>query len=444
VLLFTLGVSVLAALLFGSFPIVRYGSPNLASSLKEGGRGGGEGRRRHRARNGLVVSQVALALVLLIGSGLMIRSLGELWRVHPGFERPEEILTFNLFIPSAEVEDPGIAVRTHEQILRGIEEIPGVASVGLSTSVPMDGRGYTNMTHVRGLTEASPPSRRYKFVSEGYFETMEIPVLAGRTITWADIHARRPVAVVNERFAREYWADPAAAVGELIAQSPEGGWREVVGVVGNVRDDGPDREARALVYWPMAVETFWGVDVLVMRSLTYAVRTAGVEPLDLLDRVRETVWALNPNLPLADVRTQKAILEDRTARTSFTMVLLSIAAGVALLLGIVGLYGVISYAVSTRTREIGIRMALGARHQAVTRMVLRHGLLLAAVGVAAGLGAAVGLTRLMSALLFGVEPVDPPSFAAPSVALVGIALLASYIPARRAASVDPMDTLRDE
>ncbi len=444
VLFFTLAVSILAAALFGSFPIVRYGSPNLVSSLKEGGRGGGEGRQRHRARSGLVISQVALALVLLIGSGLMIRSLSALWRVHPGFERPEEVLTFRLSIPRAEVEDRAMVPHTHEQILRGIEEIPGVVSVGLSTSLPMDRRGSTNMTHVQGLTEDSPPSRRYKFVSENYFETMEIPLLAGRTYTWADIHARRPVAVVNERFAREYWGDPAAAIGKQIAQSLQGGWREVIGVVGNVRDDGPDREPRVIVYWPMALENFWGTDTLVWRSMAYAVRVSGVEPLNLLDRTRETVWAVNPNLPLAGVRTQKAIVEGRTARTSFTMLLLSIAAGVALLLGIVGLYGVISYAVSTRTREIGIRMAMGARHQQVTRMVLRRGLGLAAIGVAVGLAAAVGLTRFMSALLFGVEPVDPVTYIVTSAALTAIALLATYIPARRAAGVDPTEALRWE
>ena len=444
VLIFTLGVSVLAALFFGSFPVLKYARPDLVSSLKEGGRGGTEGRQRHRARSGLAIAQVALALVLLIGAGLMIRSLGALWGVHPGFERPEEVLTFSLFIPSAEVADHDGVARTHERILRAIEAIPGVAAVGLSTSVPMDRRGYTNMTHVKDITGESPPSRRYKFVSEGYFETMGIPVLAGRPIAWPDIHGRRPVAVVNERFAREYFDGPAAAIGKLIAQDPDGGWREIVGVVGDVHDDGLDREARVLVYWPFAVSDFWGADVLVMRSLVYAVRAAGVAPHNVLGQVRAAVWSVNPNLPLANVRTQKAILDLSTARTSFTMVLLSIAAAVALLLGAVGIYGVISYIVAQRTREIGVRVALGARREDVRRLVLRQGGLVVAVGIAVGLAAAVGLTRLMSAMLFGVSPLDPVTYAAVSVGLGIIALLAIYIPARRAANVDPVEALRWE
>jgi predicted permease len=428
VLLFTLGVSVLAGLLFGLFPVLKYGSPNLVNALKEGGRGGSQGKEHHRARSILVVSQIALALVLLVGSGLMIRSFQALQQVHPGFERPKEVLTLRISIPDAEVEDDEIAALTHERILERIAEIPGVTSAGFSTSVTMDGWDSNDAIYVEDFPVASedqiPPIRRFKWISANYFETMENPVLAGRAITWADIHNRAPVVVVTENFATEYWESPAAAIGKRIRQGPDEPWREIIGVVGNVHDDGVGEDARTVIYWPQVMTNFWDNEIYTQRSMAYAIRSNRLATGGLLADVRRAVWSVNPNLPLANVRTLEELLERSMARTSFTLVMLGIAAGVALLLGAVGIYGVISYAVAQRTREIGVRIALGARHQ--------------------GLGASVGLTRLMSALLFGVDPVDPVTYGAVSVGLAGIALLASYLPARRAASVDPIEALRWE
>ena len=447
VLLFTLVVSLLVGLLFGLVPALKYTRSQLVSALKEGGRRSSDGKERHRARSILVVSQVALALVLLIGSGLMIRSFQALRRVQPGFVRPEEVLTLRIGIPSAEIPDVEQTVRAHERILRRIEEIPGVVSVGLSQSITMDGYDSNDVVHVEELPTREgqlPPVRRFKWISERYFETMGNPILAGRAITWTDVYRHAPVAVVTENIAREYWKEPEAALGKRIKQSLESPWREIVGVVGNEHDDGVDQKAVPTVYWPMLVEDFWGAKLFTPRTMAYAIRTQRLGTPTFIEEVRQAVWSVNPNLPLADVRTLEEILAQSLARTSFTLVILGIAAGVALLLGAVGIYGVISYSVSQRTREIGIRMALGAQQGQVSGLFLRHGLLLAGIGVALGLGAAAGLTRLMSALLFGVSPLDPVTYGAVAVGLAGVALLASYVPARRAMSVDPAEALRWE
>lgn len=439
VLAFTLLITLAVALLFGAVPALRARTTNLVSALGEGGRSSGISRGADRTRSALVIMQIAMALVLSISSGLMVRSLQALRNVDPGYAAPNTILTARLSFPGAGITDPANAVM-HEQIARAIEGIPGVTSVGASTRLPMNGGSYTNMTHVQGRTDASPPSRRYKFISASYFETMKIPLLAGRTIAWSDVHSMAPVAMVNERFSREYWDDPTQAVGKMIAQSPSGGWRQIVGVVGNVRDDGLNRDERALVYWPIAVTSFWGVDTLVMNGLTYAIRTS-IDPSSIAPQVRAAIWSVNPNVPIMNVMTQREVLFDSTARTSFTMTLLGIASAIAVLLGVVGLYGMIAYTVALRSREIGIRLALGAKTRTVTSMMVRRGLSLAVVGIAVGLTTAVATTRLMAALLFAIQPVDALTYGVMATLLVLVALLASYLPARRAASVDPARTL---
>jgi predicted permease len=292
-----------------------------------------------------------------------------------------------------------------------------------------------------------PPIRRYKWIGEGYFETMGNPVLAGRGITWHDIDTRAPVVVVTENLAREYWGDPAKAIGKRVRQNFDdnpGPWLEIVGVVGNERDNGVSEESPTIVYWPMLVEHFWTQDLFAQRSMVYAIRTKRLGTPTFLEEIRSAVWSVNPNLPLANVRTLEEILEDSMARTSFTLVMLGIASAVALVLGAVGIYGVISYSVSQRTREIGVRMALGAARRDVNRLVLKEGFPLILAGLALGLVGAFGLTRLMSALLFGVSPVDPITFASVPVALAVVALVASYVPARRAAGLAPTEALRWE
>lgn len=451
VLAFTCGLSVLAGILFGLLPAVRYGSPKLSAALKEGGRGGTGGRERHLARNGLVVAQMALALVLLAGSGLMIRSFQALRAVDPGFRDRERVLTFRVSIPEAEVPDPVVMAQTHQEILRRVQALPGVASAAISSSVTMD--GWDTSDALEGEDHPPepgqlPPIRRYKWIGPGYFSTMGNRLLAGRDLTWQDVNDRARVVVVSATLAGAEFGDPAAAVGKRVRQAGIGSahpWYEVVGVVGDVRDDGVGRDPVAVVYWPQIVEDFWDEEgPLAQRSMAYAVRAASDNPDALLPAVRQAVWGVDPNLPLARVRTLAEISSASTAQTSFTLIMLVIAAGVALFLGAVGIYGVISYVVSQRTREIGVRMAIGAERADVSRMVLRQAGTLAAAGVGVGLAAAFGLTRLMASLLYGVSPVDPLTFVGVAVALTLIALLASWIPARRAAGVDPTEALRAE
>ena len=452
VLLFTAGISIASGVLFGLFPALRYGRINLVSALKEGARGAGTGRQRHRARNSLVVVQLALALVLLVGSGLMLRSSQALKNVNPGFQNAEDVLTLTLTIRGAEVPDPEEVPRTQELLAHLLEELPEMESVGLTSSLPMDMRAGFDPIFVEDFPLAEgqlPPTRRFKWIGPGFVETMENSIVAGRTLTWADIHDRTRVVLVTENLAREYWGEPSAAIGKRIGTGLQtGDWREIVGVVGDVRDDGVAADPVAIVYWPMILEGFWadvnGDELFVMRTMSFAFRSSRVGMADFLTDIRQTIRSVNPNFTIADVRTMQDVLDGSMARTAFTLVMLGIASAVALLLGTIGVYGVVSYVVNQRTREVGVRIALGAESGQVTRMVLRQGLILATVGVAVGLISAYGLTRLMSALLFGVNPVDPLIYLVMSIGMTGITLLASYLPARRAAATDPMEALRAE
>jgi predicted permease len=447
VVLFTAAISMFAGLLFGLLPVIKFATPYLAGALKEGGRLSSAGRQRHRARNTLVVVEIALAVVLLVASGLMIRTFQAMRSVNPGFSRPEEVLTLRVAIPTQVIQDGEQAVRTHEQIKGSIEKLPGVTSVGLSSSITMDGYDSNDPIFVEdfpGPGGRIPPLRRFKWVSENYFETMGNPIVAGRAISWTDIYSKAPVAVISENLAREYWKEPAAALGRRIRNSPENPWRTIVGVVGNDHDDGVARPSPAIVYWPLLMENFWDQKQFAQRNVGYAIRTARAGSPTLLKEIQQAVWAVNPNLPVAAVQTLTEIQADSMAQTSFALVMLGIAAAVALVLGVVGIYGVISYVATQRTREIGIRMALGAAERDVRRLFLRHGMLLAAIGIAIGAGAAAGLTRVMATLLFGVSSDDPPTYLAVALGLGVTALLASYIPARRAARVDPAHALRQE
>jgi ABC-type antimicrobial peptide transport system permease subunit len=276
---------------------------------------------------------------------------------------------------------------------------------------------------------------------------MGTQLIAGRDITWSDIDAGGKVAVISENMARELWREPAAAIGKRIREFPRNDpnfWREIVGVVTDVHEDGPQQKAPTMVYWPIQMENFLGNPVYGTPAIAFVIRSKRAGDESLLDEVRKAVWSVNPNLPVFLINTMKELYDRSIAQTSFALVILAIAAAMALSLGIIGLYGVISYVVSQRSREIGIRLALGADPVQLKRMFVRHGLTLAVVGSAIGLGVAVSLSRLMSSLLFGISPLDPTTYAVVFGVLLAAAGLASYMPARRAARVDPVETLRAE
>ncbi|HEV2348930.1 MAG TPA: ABC transporter permease [Terriglobia bacterium] len=444
--LFTLAVSLVASLLFGSIPILKYAGRRLGTGLREGGRSMSESRERHRSRSVLVVVQVALALVLLISSGLMIRTFRALTRVDPGFVAPSEVQIFRVDIPDTAVKEAERVVRTQEEILHKIEAVPGVSSVAISMSVPMDGNGWYDPVLVKDHSYAPGeiPLHRYRFVAPGYFKTLGTRLVAGRDLTWSDIYNKVPVAIVSEKLARENWHDPSDALGKQIRSNTKDDWRTVVGVVGDVHEDGMDKEASNSVYWPILEARSESNDIDVRRYVTFSIRSPRAGSESLVNEVRRAVWSVDPNLPLADIRTLDYYYKRSMARTSFTLLMLAVAGGMALLLGVVGLYGVIAYSVSQRRREIGIRMALGAEHQDLVAMFVRHALGLTGIGVACGLLAALALMRLMSSLLFGVKPFDAVTYGTVSLGLIATAALSSYLPARRAAAVNPIESLRAE
>jgi putative ABC transport system permease protein len=447
VLAFTLVISILAGLLFGAIPVIKYAGPHLAAALRSGGRSASQSKERHRARNVLVVVQVALALVLLTSAGLMIRTFRALKSVEPGFTRPAEVQTLRISIPQVEVKDPVQTARMHQAIVDKVAAIPGVSSVALTSSVPMTSDTWHDPVFVadREYGESKlPPLRLFKFVSPGLLATVGNRLVTGRDLMWTDVYARRLVVMVTENMARELWTTPQAAIGKRIRVSLDQPWREVIGVVGDERDDGLNKPPTAAVLFPFLMDKFGEDDLFVRRSLAIMIRSSRTGSSGFLNEISRAVWSVNPNLPLADVRTLQEVYNRSLARTSFTLVMLAAAGGMALLLGVAGIYGVISYSVSQRTREIGIRMALGARKSEVTTMFLRSGLTLAAIGVVLGLVVAAPLMRLMSSLLFNVSPLDPLTYAAVAVSLVGAALLASYIPSIRATLVNPVEALRAE
>jgi predicted permease len=449
VLLFTLGLSLITSLLIGFIPVLKYAGATATNGLREGGRALSQSRERHRARKTLVVVQVALALVLLICSGLMIRTFRALMHVSPGFVAPDAVQMFRFYIPETQIPDAQRerVVRMEEEILHKLAAIPGVSSVGFSTTVPMEGRSSNDLVfaqdHVYGEGEL-PPIRRFKFVSPGFFATLGTQILAGRDLTWTDTYQKRPVAIISENFARQYWHDPQNAVGKRIRPGNVDDWREIVGVVQDVHDDGVDKEAPSSVYWPVLLDRFEGEKQSVQRSLAFAVRSPRAGSRTFMNEVQERVWSVDADVPLADVSTLGTLYTKSMARTSFTLVMLCVAGSMALLLGVVGIYGVISYAVSQRTREIGIRMALGAQRDTLTAMFVRQGLRLTLIGAACGLVAAFVSMRLMSSLLFNVSPVDPITYITITIGVVAVAYLACYLPSRRAATVEPMEALRTE
>jgi predicted permease len=449
VLLFTLALAVFISLLIGALPLAKYAGGHVNASLREGGRGLSQSRERHRARNALVILQVALALVLLICSGLMIRTFRALMHVPPGFAAPETLQTFRIYVPETQIPDSATErlVRMEQGMLDKIAAISGVSLVSFSSAIPMDGRSSSDLVVAQDRTYKEgefPPVRRFKFISPGFFATLGTPLIAGRDLTWSDIYQKIPVAIVSENFAREYWHNASGALGKRIRASSTDDWREIVGVAGDVHDDGVNKPAPTSVYWPVMMDRFEGQKETVHRDIAIAIRSPRAGSEAFLKEIQQAVWSADPNLPLADAHTVGYFYTKSLARTSFTLIMLGVAGGMALLLGIVGIYGVISYSVSQRTREIGIRMALGAERPAITAMFVRDGLRLTGIGIACGLLVAFGTMRLVSSLLFNVSPIDPVTYVTITAAVLAAAYLACYLPSRRAAAVDPVNTLRAE
>jgi predicted permease len=449
VLGFALTISVASGMLFGLIPIVKHARPRMSDAFA-GGRSGGLTRERQRSQQALVAAQLALTLVLLVSAGLMIRSFQALRSVDPGFTEPEHIQTFSISIPSTMVAEPERVTHTQQQVLENIKAIPGVASVAFMTRVPMGGPRSSAALLVDGMAvdaAQTPPNRHVKVVSPGAFDTLGTPIVAGRDFTWADIHATRNVAIVSENLARELASAAGAAIGIRFREyyDDEAPWWEIIGVAADVYDDGVHQPAPQTVYWPaLSQQRLMGMAGFQARRVSVAVRTERAGTVSLLNQLHEAVWAVNPTLPLAQMSTLDDVYRQSMARTSFTLVMLAIAGTMALLLGVAGLYGVVSYAVSQRRREIGIRLALGARPAEIRGLFVRRGLVLGSVGVALGLVSAAIAMGLMRSLLFGVEPLDPVTFSAMAAVLAAVALLASYVPARRAMAVDPVETMRAE
>lgn len=446
---FTFAVALLSGVLLGIFPALKYSAFGITAALGSDGRSSTGSHARNRTRNVLVVAQVGLALVLLIGSALMIRTFRALRRVDPGFTQPAQLQTFYVTIPNALIQSEEMVTRTENSVVDKLRAVPGVTSAAFTSALPMDGTA-PNWDGIFKEGEDYVPGqpmtmRLFVNVSPGLFRAAGTRLLAGRDFTWSDLYSTRYYAVISENLAREWWGSASAAVGKRVRSGSQSAWREVIGVVADVRSNGVHEPAPATVYWPAMNRLLWMDSVVTStRTAAFVVRSNQAGTAALLDEVQRAVWSVNASLPVAAPQTMQTIYDRSLARTSFTLVMLAIAGGMALVLGIVGIYGVIAYTVSQRSREIGIRSALGARPGALKEMFVRNAMVLSGIGVVLGLSAAAGLTRLMKSLLFGISPLDPVTYAAVPVVLIAAAALASYLPARRAAMVDPVNTLRAE
>jgi putative ABC transport system permease protein len=455
VLPYTFGLSVLTALAFSAIPLWR-GTP-LARSLHESGRSNTATRSRHRTRHLLMAAQVALALVLLLSSGLLIRSFQKLRALDPGFNGTSA-LTFSLGLPERAYPTRAAAVAAHHALLDRLSALPGVTAVSSSTCLPLDKGCFGNTLLVEGRDYPPgtiPPVALFRAVAGNYFETMGIRLLRGRTIDWGDVERHEPVVVVSQALADRFFPNHDS-IGERVAtnrppardgKAPQMTWLTIVGVVSNTPTFAlAEANPLGLLYMPMSIAggpdipTLVGPDVSVM---SYVVRST-TPPLGLLGAVRRAVDTVDPQLAVARIRTLQDILKGASEQMAFTMVLIAVAATVALLLGVVGIYGVTSYIVTQRTGEIGVRLALGAEPGRVAGMIVRQGGLVALAGIAVGLVAALAGGRVIESLLYGVSPRDPGVFVATTVLLLWVALVACWLPARRAARLSPVEALRTE
>jgi putative ABC transport system permease protein len=437
VLGFALALSVLTSLIFGLLPALEASRPNTNESLKEGGRGT-TGGRAHRVLNWFVVAQVALSLMLLIGSGLMIKSLMRLQSVDPGFD-PNNVQTVSVTLPRAKYTEPPKRIEFFQQLLTRVRQLPGVRAVGAASAPPFMGLGAATGFDIEGqpaLPSAQKATTDVRVVDQDYFKTMGIPLLKGRTFTDREETQESRVVIISDALARQYFPNENPLGKRItISMKQQNDPCEIIGVVGDVKMKGLDIATRPMVYWPHAE--------LPYLSMTILVRTNG-STAGIAASLEREVRSLDKDQPISDVRTMNDWLADSIARARFATLLLGIFAVVALLLASLGIYGVMTYSVTQRTNEIGIRMALGATRVNVVGLVLGRGLLLAVIGVAIGLIGSLGLTRLLSGLLFGVSVTDPAIFGLVPILLLAIALLAVFLPAWRATRVDPLVALRYE
>ncbi|MGI8496241.1 MAG: ADOP family duplicated permease [Gemmatimonadaceae bacterium] len=445
VLAFSLAVTVVCGFVFGLAPALRAARADLHSTLKEGGKGSAMGSSRDRLRNALVVSEVAVALVLLVGAGLLIRSAMLLQRVSPGFD-PSNVLSARLALPSVRYGTPERLRSAFQRLAEEAGHIPGVQSAAVVSTTPFSGGGQNGLVpEGRTFDPKSAIVAHFRLASPSYFATMRIPLKEGRLLDERDLAAGPRVMVINETLAKEAWPGQSP-IGRRIAcceAGPDGkspSWKEVVGVVGDVHARGLGRSVPPEFYLPLqqAPADSWrwlnGVMTVVVRG--------GSDPSQLAGPLRGLVRAMDPTIPLYNVRTMSAMMARSTASTRFNMLLLTMLGATGLVLAAVGIYGVIAYFVTQRTHEIGVRMALGAGPWQVRAMVVRQGAVLALGGVAIGVAGGLLTTRILSGMLFGVQATDPITFASVGILLAAVAALASYIPARRATRVDPLVALR--
>lgn len=429
---FALCCALLSGILFGFLTILKSG---LHGRLQNA-RGATQNREQLRAQNVLVVAQVALALVLLVGAGLLVRSFIALNAVRPGFSHPEQIQTIRLFVPEAQIREPARVLQMQADLLHNLAAIPGVTGAAFATALPLEFEYHNgNPVSVEGKTpvDRMPPNRTIKQISPGLFAALGTRLVAGRDFTWNDLFNQRRVAIVSENMARESWGEPQDALGKRIRINGTAQWSLVVGVVENVYDDGIDKQPPGVVYFPGS-----------RRGVTIAIRSTRAGMESLLKEIAAKLHAVDPSLPLAQARTLRDLYRLTMARRSFALVLLGIAAAMAVTLSVIGVYGVLAYAVVQRGREISIRLAIGAEPTTIKGLFLRQGLLLMSIGGAIGLLAARELSPWMSALLFGVQPFDLLTYGISGVVILSAALTASYLPARRAASLNPLEALRAE
>ena len=442
VMLFTLMVSVVAGIMFGLAPVLHLATDNLSSALREGGLRATAGSARLLLRRSLVVSELALAVVLVVGAGLMLRSFATLQRVDPGFE-PDGLLTFRLFLPQASYPAATDQVSFLNRLTERIRSVPGVSDVTTMSGLPPLRRVNANTMQFEGIQPSAdgPPLLIdfFQTVTDNYFRTMSISLAEGRLFEAQDAENTLPVVLVNETGARTFWPD--GAIGKRLRQGQQSPWLTVVGVVKDVKQGGLDEDtgSELYFYYPQVADVFG----FGPRTMNVAVRST-VPPTSLASVMRQAVWELDATLPLADLQPMSTVLFDSVARPRFLTLLLAIFGGVALTLAAVGTYGVMSYTVAERTHEMGIRMALGAKAGGVVKLVLVQGLQLAAIGLGLGMVGAFGLTKLMSSILFGVSTTDVVTFVGVPALLAIVASAACLIPAWRATRVDPIEVLRAE